>query len=254
MAAPRNTVCEPWCTPDQLACRDAGASGDEAASNAIAVASDLLWRLSAFQFPGECGDTARPCLRGATGLSWWFPGDPAPSGYRSLCGGVCSCGAGLAQVELPGPVVAVTEVVVDGLILDEAAYRVDDHRFLVRVDGERWPACQRLDLPSSEPGTWEVTWTHGERPPPSGERAAADLACWYLQRGGSQGCDLDEVVRTLQRQNVTYEVNPTDDSSPASGLPPTVRAFLRAVNPKGMVARPRVWSPDTDRRLRYAGT
>ncbi|MBK9181476.1 MAG: hypothetical protein IPM45_18345 [Acidimicrobiales bacterium] len=77
--------------------------------------------------------------------------------------------------------VDVVEVVVDGATLDDSLYRLDDRRWLVRLedpDGSRpgWPASQDLTLPASEPGTWEVTFTWGVRPPAAGVLAAVALA------------------------------------------------------------------------------
>jgi hypothetical protein len=90
------------------------------------------------------------------------------------------------------PVVAITEVQIDGAPVDPARYRVDNHRLLVWQNPEGsggprgWPCCQRFDRPDGDPGTWLVEYTYGRTPPVGGQRAAAALACQY-----ALGCSTD---------------------------------------------------------------
>ena len=59
----------------------------------------------------------------------------------SICGGcfssLRSCGRrSVPEIKLPGPVASVVEVIIDGEILTDTAYRIDDYQWLVRLDGE----------------------------------------------------------------------------------------------------------------------
>lgn len=191
------TVCDQWATEDDLGCDtdtvDAGMVDD-----AIEAASAILYALSGHMFPGVCEDTIRPC--------------PGRSSRRAPCScrssTECGC-ATLSQIKLRAPVVGVVEVRQDGETLDPSAYRIDDSRWLVRIDGDGWPCCQDLVASADEDGTFEITYTFGQAPPVAGKRAAAALACelilaWSPDEAGE--CRLPERVTTITRQGVTMTV------------------------------------------------
>lgn len=227
--------------------------------------------MSGSKWPGYCSDVVRPCGRSAT------PGNL----YRSVVlaemqwgdrswGGLCSCNtqAGqcgcsrLSEVSLGvHPVAAISQVRVDGLILDEALYRVDDYQYLVRLpdpDGSNpgWPCCQRLDLDADEEGTFEVAVTYGAVPPGNGKGAAAALACQFLKaRDGDSDCNLPQGVQTLARQGVTMNIVGVT-SLLQQGQTGVYEAdlFLRAANPKGQQRPGGILIPGSKPSVRRVGT
>lgn len=185
----------------------------------VQIATEVLWNRTKRRF-GTCEMTFRPCREGrgpiplgwtnVTGWTWPFPALIGGAWFNLACGSCsvgCSCSR-VSQVRLPYPVAEVIQVRVDGAVLPSSAYRVDDHRFLVRVDGGSWPRTNDLSLDDDQPGTWSVTATYGEQVPSLGSRAAGQLA-YEIYRScpgsGSNGqCALPaSTVRQVTRQGVT---------------------------------------------------
>jgi hypothetical protein len=108
-------------------------------------------------------------------------------------------------VTLPHPVDSITQVKVDGIELDSSAFRVDDRRFLVRLDGEEWPRCNDLTLDDDQEGTWSVTGMYGYAPPPLGRMAVGQLATQIFKAcKKDKGCLLPiATIREIDRQGVT---------------------------------------------------
>ncbi len=190
-------VCDRWIEEADLGCDLVGVDVD-VVDDAIVAASAILYGLSGHRFSGACSTTVRPCPGRANRR--------APCACRSSV--VCACSS-LSQVQLRAPVVEVTEVRVDGETLDPSAYRVDDERWLVRIDGDGWPCCQDMGLDADEDGTFEVTYIFGAAPPVAGQRAAASLACELVAAwtpGDEGDCRLPRKVTTITRQGVTMTV------------------------------------------------
>ena len=230
MAAPTSGVCADWIDADDVAsCCDGLADPvDEAKmAQAVQLAQNLMFRWSGRKFPGECERTLRPCAgdgcgcgRGGVSSGWsWFWWDshawsawPAVSFDRYPLCGACSGRCDLPTVVLPGPVASVTEVVVDGVVLDPSAYRVVNYRELVRVDGGRWPTSNDLRLdsgPGGQQGTWQVTYTYGRGPGPDGETVTALFACQiakYLCNSNDPTCLLPDRVQQIVREGVTFSL------------------------------------------------
>ena len=266
--------CTDWVTAEDVAavCGSAGSAGSDAIvyQTAATEASQILFALSGRLFNGGCEQTVRPCKDtcgcwGVGGLAFdsglgigfdWSWGYGAGGWYwRNEYGDRCSCGH-LAQIVLSGyPVTAITQVKIDGAIVDASTYRLDEHRYLTRmrdpaVPGQAvfWPACQALDLDDTQPGTWSVTYQFGTAPPPIGKDAAAQLAC-ELNRALTGGeCSLPVGTTKVTRQGITVERGLL-----ASFLRPgqtglvLVDAFLATYNPNGASRRPAVFSPDVAR-------
>lgn len=234
--------CEVWATPaDMCSPCDDYALDVGLLEEALEAASGILYEMSGRRFGGVCSETVRP--------------------YSCICGGVCSC-TGLSTVRLRSPVVDVTEVRVDGAVLNPARYRVDEWRDLARlpdIDGTRatWPRWQRLDLASTETDTFSVTYTYGEPPPPAGVRAAARLGCELALACNPESagqCQLSQRVQQVTRQGVTVVLDRLDAlREDLTGLP-EVDIFLQAYNPARLRQRARVISPDTRSGLRRVGT
>lgn len=108
---------------------------------------------------------------------------------------VCDC-CHLEEIWLPGPVDSIVEVQVDGVIVDsEVGYRVDDHRWLVRIDGDTWPTC---------PTPFQVTYLRGTPVPAGGQAMVADLACELAKAAcDDKTCRLPRRITGLSRQGVT---------------------------------------------------
>lgn len=199
------------------------------------MAGEMLWNWSDRVF-GLCDVKIRPCRSGCASAAYWretFWGrGPYPwmnrvnSGswvplliggqwYNLDCGcaGACSCAEeGPTALRLPGPVASVSEVKIDGAVLDPSAYQVLYNRVLVRLDGKTWPACQDLMADSDKPNTFEVSYRRGVPVPTGGQIAAGVLACELAKAAcNDSSCQLPQRIQTLTRQGVTIGFN--DDFS-----------------------------------------
>jgi hypothetical protein len=235
-------------------------------------ASQVLYELSGRQFSGACEKTVRPCgsawcgfqtlSRGYVvwnpywwnpywdGMSWWFQGSNS-----------CACRP-LDRIKLSGyPVREITEVKIDGFVVDPATYRLDDRRWLVRVPDPldpdthlRWPACQAMGLPDDEEGTFSVTYRYGQDAPPLGIHAAAQLGCELYKACSGQQCALPTGTTRVNRQGITIE-KPAFYSWGFTGKNPRgvpeswntgmslVDHFLNSANSTGLKRRPVFWAP-----------
>lgn len=275
--------CQPWCEPQDVidCCPDIATSDTALIESAALAASQILFPMSGRQFAGVCEQTVRPCAAGCgcwaawmfPGLSpgapqfpvgswgWWGPGSGGWGWGSSGCG--CSC---LSQALLPGyPVVEITEVKIDGVVLAADEYRLDSWRWLTRMadpvtnEPQFWPGCQRLDLPDTEVGTWSASYTYGMLPPLIGVKAAAQLACEILKACGGGECELPTGTIQVTRAGLTVLKEPfliwgrRKDGNWATGLP-LVDLFLSAVNPSGLKRRPVAWSPGPPTYARRIGS
>lgn len=127
------------------------------------------------------------------------------SGGNWGCG--CSCRGLLA---LDGPVIVDDDntlvVTIDGVELDPDAVAVMDGMWLVRVDGGSLPCCQSLHLPSTEDGTWAVTYSHGNPVPAAGRGAARVYALEYAKAISGQDCQLTGRIRSVSRDGVSADL------------------------------------------------
>lgn len=168
------------------------------------VAAEWLWQLTGRQY-GECTVTVRPCgddctihgkpfpVRAAVGTGW--------TNVACGCLGACGCGR-LSQVWLEGPVTEIVEVLVDGAAVPSGDYRVDEHVWLVRQDGSRWPVCQSLGEPA--PGGLQVTYLQGWPLPTQGQIAQGTLACELAKAcAGDKNCRIPKTATAVSRQGVT---------------------------------------------------
>lgn len=243
-------LCEDWCTVEDVigtgdsggscgpcSLRDGEAPIDEAmVADAIALATEVVYGLTGEQFGGECQQTVRPCARrrctrGARRV-WEQPYGSVYNGADCACGDrPCGCRR-LPRIELPGwPVAAVLEVLVDGEVLDASAYRLDEERWLTRLDGDGWPACQDLLLAATEPDTFQVTFTSGEEPPAGGRAAVAKYACELARSWCGLDCELPTKVTGITRQGVSYTLASSADlvALGSTGLD-VVDLWIRSVN------------------------
>lgn len=240
---------------------------DRQRAYAVSLAGQTMRLLTGFRV-GGCPITVRPCQSGCTESTWqtypvvgftgstpWFPVNLGGQWLNIWCGhsGGCGCSA-THEVALYGPASLVTEVKVNGDVLDPSAYRLDPGGRLVRVDGEGWPLCQNLDAPDTEDGTWSVTYHTGLPVDGIGALAAGALAGQYVRACSGSDCDLPKTVTQIVRNGVTVTMAPGAFPNGKTGIK-TVDAYLERWNPSGD-RRPRssAWSPDVARPRPVAGS
>lgn len=283
---PRSGPCSPWCTADEVsglptvsaAITAAAAktpSLDTAAlcAEAATAASEVLYRLSARIYTGECGPkTIRPVSRPADadsrgwGLSplGWFSSYGLTGGYGAGSVGVA---VHYGQLEpptilLPYPVLAITQVKIDGTVIPAGEYELRDYRELVRIRPTAssqptarygWPTSQIQDLPDTEPGTFSVSFTFGAPPPLMGQLAARKLAEYLVLPSLGDSTRYPRRVTSITRQGVSATVADVLDILKTESLGIyEVDAFVYSVNPKKLRRPPAVWSPDLARPRRQA--
>ncbi len=252
--------CAAWTTGADVAiCAGVEVGSDnEALLDQVAVeASMLLYRLSGYQYGGQCDYAARPCSTRRGCLHEWGLFE-AERGFQ------CGCGS-LSQVVLTGyPVTSITEVLIDGEVIDPDTYRLEtDWMTLTRVRDPAeprvrlfWPACQDRDQDDlTQPGTFVVRYLAGVNPPPYGERAAAELGAELLRAcpggtGSGEACRLPSGITQITRQGVTMNFDgfrsfAFDRGKRAwnTGLV-LVDTFLNAENPTGRSRPSAFFSPD----------
>jgi hypothetical protein len=209
--------CQAW----ELECADfPDGTTPELEAFAALAATEALWNRTKRQF-GLCSVTLRPCRKDCfpawpwiptngwndlTGATYPFPALIGGNWINIACGTCtsgCSCSR-VSEVRLPYPVASITEVKVDGMILPESAYRVDNFNLLVRLDGEEWPRCNDLNLADTEFDTWSVTANYGQEVPELGKLAAGQLAVEIAKLCmNSSGCLIPaKSVQEVTRQGV----------------------------------------------------
>lgn len=257
--------CDAW--PVRWRCPLTGIS-PEITGAALDAASEILYYLSGQRF-SQCEVKIRPCreecynygFRGWAG--WWgdygnfvTPYNLGGQWYNLTCGqcnGSCSCTA-VSEIFLPGPVISITEVKVDGVILTSGTdYRVDDYRKLVRL-GDVWPFCNDLNKDDTEVGTWSVTAVYGEPVPVLGQIAVGELACEFINLLEGEDCVLPNGITDLTRQGVSMTfADISQDLSTFFARYPTSYLFLKTYNPNGLMSRARAYDLDGP-EFRVVGT
>lgn len=256
---------------DTTCCPEFSAASAQLQATATAWATQILDALTGHRF-AQCEVNYRPCgpkCGGSFGYLTWPVGTSANgAGYpwvipyidsgvwrNCLCDGGCSCRA-RCEVPFPGSVAAITEVKVDGVVIDPSAYRLDSYKGvpqLVRIDGDCWPQCQDVEAGPGEVGSFVITYQPGEPLPLAGRTAAGMLACEFLKACQGAECALPAQLQSLTRNGVQVEiVDPT--SLLENGLTGValVDLWVRSVNPGRKAQRSRVYSSDL-RGPRFSG-
>jgi hypothetical protein len=259
MTAPVDAPCQPWATvEDATACIACSDLPTGTLSDCIDIASAWLWRLTGRIF-GVCQITVYPlggqiCCPPTSGWitlgsCYWF--DRTTNCWWDVYGRR-GRGEGVPEIKLGFEnVQSIVKVCIDGAPLDPSSYRVDDYRWLVRTDGQTWPAAPQNSLLTSPPG-FSVTLTHGIPIPPDGVTAAATLAC-ELARScqGDKDCRLPKRITQVTRQGVSMiMLDPTSQLAQGRFGVTEIDSFLQSVNPKGIDRRASVTSPDMRRSVR----
>lgn len=224
-----------------------------------AQAIDILWNATGGVF-GVCDVEVRPCRSGCEGNFDWattffgrgprfdpgFPrlgmGGSGTGGFYPVlvsgqwfnmtcgCVGGCRCSpSGPNVLSLPGPVVGVTEVTIDGITVDPATYRVDRGRWLIR-DGEPWPGCQDMNAAPDAMGSFVVRYRRGVEVPTGGQVAAGRLACELAMAAcGDDDCALPDNWQTITRQGLTVNSDPNMDGTQVTGIW-SIDEWIKGVN------------------------
>lgn len=202
------SVCAAWITEDDLCCAEDGSvescdpEGEPEAltyqwtnEDILLAASNILYARTCYRYPGACEVVVWPCVDCRC--------------RRHPCG----CGT-FSSLRLPTdyPVLSVEAVEIDGVAVDPSDYRLDQSRYIVRTDGERWPSCNSFGLPDTDASEIRVEATVGRPVPIELKMACADLACELKKAcNGAEGCELPPHVRSMIRRGVEIEVESLSD-------------------------------------------
>jgi len=255
--------CTSWNTGDDLIACGVEESSDGADLDYWAlVASELMFEFSGRRYNGLCGPvTVRPCRKGCgcgwqvlsrghvvqwRDDSWWCEDDD------------CGC-AGESMIRLWYPVREISQVKIDGDVVNASEYQLIRSSYLQRLDDpgppvvkRLWPSCQNVTLPDTEDGTFSIIYSWGSYPPESGKLAAAQLAKELLKECNGEACVLPKGTTRVTRQGVTVEKAALSSWMSETGWKtglPLVDAFLSAKNPSGLKRRPVIWSPAPELRF-----
>lgn len=242
-------------------------------ATAQTLAGMVMWAVTGRRY-GACLVTVQPCNPSPRlplyqtfprqgGIGGFYDGDYlagpvlTDGQWMNQCGGVgCACRA-RCEVQLAGPVADIVEVWANGDTVDPGAYQVHNRELLVRIDGQCWPTCTRVD--QAVPG-FEVTYHLGRSIPAPVQRAFELLACEFGKACTGGACRLPPRLASLSRQGVDIQVE--DVTRAGTAMSGQTRPFrtgialvddiIRADNPTGRAAEALVLSPDQpEPRHRY---
>lgn len=246
------TVPCSW-TIETVCCETWDGYSQQVKDAATAYATTVLWSATGRQF-GLCPQTVRPCGRYNGTRQWiwgwgwsgggWIPYMDAAGVWRNCaCDCACDCQP-RCQVWLPGPVDQVLEVNLNGAVVDNTAYRVDNSQWLVRTDGDCWPECSNLNVDSGQ-GFFEVTYIKGVEVPLDLRVAAGTLACEFAKACTGATCRLPGRIAQVARQGVSVNMISMENliKNSFTGLP-EVDQLIQAYNPSRLPYPLRVSTPD----------
>lgn len=146
---------------------------------------------------------------------------------------------------LEPPVNEVVQVLVDGVVVPPASYRVDEDTRLVRVDGLAWPVWQDVATDNAAVGAFTVTYTVGLPIPTILEQMAGILALEVARAlSGSSACRLPSRATELIRQGVTVSLtDPTWILEHGFTGITEVDLAIRMYNPTGQAAPSQAYIP-----------
>lgn len=248
--------CAPWVTvsdDDLTLCAPADFVEGRAA-RATAAATELLWAASGRQFTGLCTDTVVPCESGWP-VQWLAYPDGYPRAARPLpLSDGCPCAdtpvppwglLALSALQAPnGPVVDVTEVIIDGVEYT-GGVRVVNDLWLIRADCSPWPCCQHCDV-IADPAAWQVTYRWGTAIPEAARLAAEVLTC-ELAKSWAQdkSCRLPKRLTQIVREGVSMTIlDPFEFLENGKFGLYEVDSFISVFNPSGLQEPARVIVPE----------
>lgn len=227
-------------------------------ARAIALAGQTLRMLTGFRV-GGCPTTVRPCRSSCGEQTWrtypvlwgrgtstpWYPVQLGGQWLNIGCGCSGSCGCSrVSEVLLHGPVGAIAEVKVDGVVIDPSLYQLQSGNRLVSL-GAPWPLCQNLDAPDSDPDTWSITYTAGAPVDGLGAWVAGILAGEYVRACKTGECRLPTGVTQIVRDGVSMTLGTGAFPGNLTGIR-EVDSWVARWNPNGLRAPSQVLSLDTN--------
>lgn len=231
------------------------AASPEMREAAHASAAGILYALTGRVY-GLRPVVQRPCFQPGHGTTYggnrWWPG--VALGNPGASGG-CGCSSDCRHVTkdmawLPGPVHEVTEVLIDGEVVNPDSYRVDGRRWLRRTDGKVWPRNQDVRATDDGAGAFTVRYLRGIPVPLDGQLAAGRLAVEVMRQMNGQECELPAHVTSVVRQGVSVEMDPRGYYEAGMTGLDAVDRWILAVNPHRSKAPARIVSPDAPRGVR----
>lgn len=216
--------------------------------HAAAIAGRVLWTLTGQVF-GVCSETVRPCFEpqqsGSLYRGFW-PGASVVPGATGPCGCSSECReVGYDRVALPGPIAAVDEILIDGITIDPATYRVQNRRWVHRVDGKWWPTHQDLHAPDDGVGAFTIHYQRGIELSDEAKIAAGALAVEFLAGMTGGPCKLPTGATSVSRQGISIDLADVRQAftEGVTGLE-LVDLWIMSVNPQRSKRPARVTSPD----------
>lgn len=216
------------------------------------LASNTMARLTGYRV-GTCPVTIRPCRSQCEhdyDASFFGSGLSAPIGVVNWGGrwGNTACGPSCRHpctVELPGPVGRIDSVKVDGTVLADELYRVDNGVELTWLGTEPcpFPRSQNVALDDDQPGTMSVTYVNAYLPDVDGLYAMTALAVEFAASCCGENCRLPPSVTSIVRQGISMEIASGAFRNGKTGIY-EVDAYTALWNPRGLTHPPQVWSPD----------
>lgn len=212
--------CTPWVSASEvlaaIACDPPESAEDATLAALVEEANETAYALLGRRFPGPCEAVVRPVLRGEC----W-------DGRRS------------AQIPLNMPVVAVTEVKVDGAVVTD--WHLRDGYLLCRNTGY-WPTSQKVYLPDTDDDTFSVAYSFGPTPPALAVRCALEIAVkGWEGRLADPAYALGPGVTSASSQGLTVQIDPEK----AASYPVTLQA-VATFNPDGSWVPADVYPGDPD--------
>jgi hypothetical protein len=221
------------------------AEDDYLVERAEETAAAVLRYLTLYRAGGKsitvmpCTETCcRPFNGGQFGNSYlpFYPILLNSGGYANcFCNAGCSCSQ-TPTVRLAGPVGRIDEVKIDGLVVPQNAYRVENGNRLVRTDGGTWPSCAG--------DNFTVTYLNAYPVGVLGQQVGGLLAHEYLKLFKDDAtCRLPDSARSVSRNGVAVELTSEMFPEGKTGIQ-AVDIYLTQWNPHGVKSRPVVISPD----------
>lgn len=247
-----------WCDPDSVSrdqrVQDATLPDGVTVTDLVQAASEELFEATGHRWPGFRTDVLRPhrlsddCGCDTGGVNWTgFDWGESSWWNRQFPEGGCGC-AGVSELVLPSPVVAVS-IIVDGSNLAADQYQIYDNRRLVRLADPQgsvasWPCCQRLNFAADQPGTWQLTVSWGSMPPKAGQIAAREWSIHKVLQASTDKVKLPQKTTSFARQGVNVTIESGDLLRQGMTGLPLVDSFLTFCNRKSRQRRARSYSPD----------